>query len=106
MERYQTGRFYNSFVVKMIRDFFFFLLLLVIEVAVKLCIALYNYHNDKQEDTQQAADQLFAGVQDIMLISGGPVASLPSTEPAQNFAHASGAAGGITRLPGDLSPGE
>jgi len=76
MERYQTGRFYNSFVVKMIRDFFLLLLVLVvIEVVARLCIALYSYHNDKWEDTQQAADQLSSDVKDIMLNSGGPVAS-------------------------------
>lgn len=76
MERYQTGRFYNSFVVKMIRDFFVLLLVLVlIEVVVRLCISLYSYHNDKLEDTQQAADQLSSDIKDIMLNSGGPVAS-------------------------------
>ena len=76
MERYQTGRFYNSFVVKMIRDFFLLLLVLVvIEVAVRLCIALYSYHNDKWEDTQEAANELSSDIKDIMLNSGGPVAS-------------------------------
>mgnify|MGYP005845461317 CR=1 FL=1 len=76
MERYQTGRFYNAFVVKMIRDFFLLLVvLLLIEVVARLCISLYNYHNDKREDTQQAADQLSSDIKDIMLNSGGPVAS-------------------------------
>lgn len=76
MQREQTGRFYNSFVVKMIRDFSLLLaLLFLIEMSVRLGLSLYEFYTQDQEDTQLAADRLASDIKDIMLNSGGPVAS-------------------------------
>ena len=76
MERGQTGRFYNSFVVKMIRDFFILLVgLFLIELMVRLGLSLYGFYTTQADKTEQAAETLAGDVQNIMLNSGGPVAS-------------------------------
>ena len=57
MERYQTGRFYNSFLVKMIRDFFLLLVvLLLIEVAARLCRRRINYLQMSETNHQLLGD--------------------------------------------------
>ncbi|MDT8399382.1 MAG: hypothetical protein RQ899_12270 [Pseudomonadales bacterium] len=76
MDREQTGRFYNSFIVKVIRDFSLLLaLLLAVETSLRLGLSLYDYYTEAAEQTAIAADQLAGNVKDIMLNSGGPVAS-------------------------------
>ena len=76
MERGQTGRFYNSFVIKMIRDFFVLLVgLFLVELLVRLGLSLYGFYTTQENRTEQAAETLAGDIQNIMLNSGGPVAS-------------------------------
>lgn len=76
MDRTLTGRFYNSFALRMIRDFSLLLaLLFVLEMALRLGVALWDFHTSQREATEQAADTLASDIQNIMLNAGGPVAS-------------------------------
>lgn len=72
----KLGRFDQSFAVKMIRDFFLLLLLVgVIELGARFGMALYDFHGDNEQETQQVANRLAADVREIMVNSGGPVAA-------------------------------
>ena len=72
----KLGRFDQSFIVKMITDFFILLLVVgVLELGVRFFIVLYDFYSIQVEATQLAADQLAADIRKIMINQGGPVAA-------------------------------
>lgn len=72
----KLGRFDQSFVVKMIRDFFLLLLLVsVLELGIRFGIVLYEFYQEEPKVTRLAAERLASDVKDIMVNSGGPVAA-------------------------------
>ena len=69
-------RFDHSFVIHMIRDFFLVLVaVVVLELAVRFGLMLYDFHNNEPEDVQVTADRLASNIRSIMLNEGGPVAA-------------------------------
>lgn len=71
-----VGRFDKSFLVHMIKDFFFVLLAVtVIEFSFKAGLVYYNYHFDGTEEAKIVADDLADNVISIMRNEGGPVAA-------------------------------
>jgi len=76
IDRNKLGRFDQSFVVRMITDFFLILVLVVvIELAVRFGMVMYDFHTAQKESTQQAAKGLATDVRQIMMNRGGPVAA-------------------------------
>jgi len=72
----KLGRFDQSFVVRMITDFFLVLVLVVIaELGVRFGLVLYDFHTAEKQDTQEAAQGLATDVRRIMMNRGGPVAA-------------------------------
>ena len=72
----KLGRFDQSFIVKMITDFFILLLVVgVLELGVRFFLVLYDFYSIQVEATQNAADQLAADIRKIMINQGGPVAA-------------------------------
>ncbi len=72
----KLGRFDQSFVVKMIRDFFLLLLLVsALELGIRFGIVLYEFYQEEPKVTRLAAERLASDVKDIMVNSGGPVAA-------------------------------
>lgn len=72
----KLGRFDQSFVVRMITDFFLVLVLVVlVELGVRFGLVLYDFHTAEKQDTQDAAQGLAADVRRIMMNRGGPVAA-------------------------------
>ncbi len=72
----KLGRFDQSFVVKMIKDFFLLLLIVgFIEMGIRFAVVLYDFYEVETEKTRQAADRLASDVRGIMVNSGGPVAA-------------------------------
>ena len=71
-----SGRFEQSFMFHMIRDFFL-LLLLVAAVEMSIRYAALRYDFSRQEPTRvdRAAQQLANDIKSIMLNSGGPLAA-------------------------------
>jgi len=70
------GRFDKSFMVHMIKDFFFVLLAVTaVEFTVKAGLVYYNYHFDGQQEAEAVADDLADNVISIMRNEGGPVAA-------------------------------
>ena len=69
-------RFDESFVLRMIRDFFISLLVLIaLESAARFGYTLWQYENGEAARTEQAAERLAGDLRDIMLNRGGPVAA-------------------------------
>ena len=70
------GRFDQSFVVRMILDFFLLLLLVsVAELGLRFVIVVYDFYTVERQATEAAAEQLASDVRQIMLNTGGPVAA-------------------------------
>lgn len=70
------GRFDRSFVIRMIRDFLLALTVIIVaELGVRLALAIRDFQVDDRKTTELAAERLASDVRDIMLNSGGPVAS-------------------------------
>ncbi len=70
------GRFDQSFVIRMIRDFFLALLIvIVVELGIRFALAYYNYQHDGKTTTAEFARDLADDIKAIMLNSGGPVAA-------------------------------
>ena len=70
------GRFDKSFLVHMIKDFFFVLLAVTaIEFSLKAGLVYYNYHFDGAREAKVVADDLVDNVKSIMRNEGGPVAA-------------------------------
>jgi len=72
----KLGRFDQSFIVRMIMDFFLILVLVVVvELGVRFAIVVYDFYTAKREDTEIAARGLASDVREIMMNQGGPVAA-------------------------------
>ncbi|MFK7893227.1 MAG: HAMP domain-containing protein [Granulosicoccus sp.] len=73
---HSIGRFDKSFLVHMIKDFFFVLLLVTaIEFSIKAGLVYYNYHFDGENEAKAVAEDLADNVISIMRNEGGPVAA-------------------------------
>jgi len=72
-----TGeRFDESFVLRMIRDFFLSLLVLIsLESAARFGYTLWQYETEEAQRTERSAERLAEDLRDIMLNRGGPVAA-------------------------------
>ncbi|WP_158275542.1 methyl-accepting chemotaxis protein [Maritimibacter sp. 55A14] len=69
-------RFDDSFVLRMIRDFFFGLLMIIaLELGARYALVLWRYNNQEVARTEAAARNLAEDVRAIMLNRGGPVAA-------------------------------
>jgi len=69
-------RFDDSFVVRMLREFFLLLVVLVLaEAGFRFAVLLYDFHTREDARATQAAEQLAEDVRSIMLNQGGPVAA-------------------------------
>ncbi|HEY3326649.1 MAG TPA: methyl-accepting chemotaxis protein [Novimethylophilus sp.] len=76
MQASKVGRFDQSFIIHMIRDFFLLLIAVtVIELGVRYGVVVYNYKNHDREAVELATQRLAGDVKSIMLNSGGPVAA-------------------------------
>lgn len=72
----KLGRFDQSFVVKLIKDFFLLLVLVgTIEMGVRFALTLYDFYGVERETTRIAAERLASDVRKMMVNSGGPVAA-------------------------------
>jgi hypothetical protein len=72
----KLGRFDQSFVIRMIRDFLLALTIIVVfELGGRLLLAMNHFEREDREATEVAAERLAQDVKDIMLNSGGPVAA-------------------------------
>ncbi len=71
-----TGRFEQSFMFHMIRDFFLLLLLVAgIEMAIRYAALRWDFSRQEPLRVDRAAQQLANDVKSIMLNSGGPTAA-------------------------------
>lgn len=71
-----AGRFEQSFVYHMIRDFFLILLAVAaVELAIRYAALLYEFRTREPARVNRAAEQLANDVRSIMLNSGGPLAA-------------------------------
>lgn len=70
------GRFDRSFAIRTIRDFLIALtIIIVVELGVRLAIAIHEFRGEDHEKTELAAERLAGDVRDIMLNRGGPTAA-------------------------------
>lgn len=70
------GRFDESFLIHMIKDFFVILLLVtILEFALKAGMVYYDYRVNGQSQADAATDEIVENVRSIMLNEGGPVAA-------------------------------
>ena len=71
-----TGRFEQSFMFHMIRDFFLLLLLVAgVEMAIRYAALRWDFSRQEPLRVERAAQQLANDVKSIMLNSGGPTAA-------------------------------
>jgi methyl-accepting chemotaxis protein len=71
-----SGRFEQSFMFHMIRDFFLLLLVVVaVELGIRYGVVLYEFRTSEPARVDRAAQQLAADVKSIMVNSGGPTAA-------------------------------
>lgn len=76
MSASRIGRFEQSFMFHMIRDFFLLLLVVVgIELGIRYGVVLYEFRTQEPLRVDRAAQQLASDVKSIMLNSGGPTAA-------------------------------
>jgi len=72
----QMGRFEQSFIVRMVKEFFLLLLIVVmVELTLRFALLLYDVSRHEVEVTTRASQQLADDVRNIMVNSGGPVAA-------------------------------
>ena len=70
------GRFEQSFIFHMIRDFFALLILLAAaELGIRYAMLLYEFRTREPERVDRAAQALAEDIKSIMLNSGGPLAA-------------------------------
>jgi len=70
------GRFDQSFLIHMIRDFFVLLVLVtVLEFALKAGMVYYSFRTEGPGTTRDAATDIADNVRSIMRNEGGPVAA-------------------------------
>ena len=71
-----AGRFEQSFVFHMIRDFFLLLLAVAaVEMAIRYAALLYDFRTAEPQRVKRAAEQQASDIKSIMLNSGGPLAA-------------------------------
>ena len=71
-----TGRFDDSFAIRMIRDFMIALtIIIVVELGGRLLYARYEFQHEDKRATELAAERLASDIRDIMLNQGGPTAA-------------------------------
>jgi hypothetical protein len=76
MQNIDFGRFEQSFMFHMIRDFFLLLIVVtVLELGVRFGLVIYEFVEHDRQTVAQSANQLAADVKSIMMNSGGPVAA-------------------------------
>jgi HAMP domain len=76
MNTSRIGRFEQSFMFHMIRDFFLLLLAVTaIELAIRYAVLSYEFRSNEPARVERAAVQLANDVKSIMLNSGGPTAA-------------------------------
>jgi hypothetical protein len=76
MQAAGVGRFEQSFMFHMIRDFFLLLIVVAaIELGIRYGVLLYNFRNHEPTRVDNAATRLADDVKSIMLNSGGPTAA-------------------------------
>ena len=76
MNPVSAGRFEQSFVYRMIRDFFLLLVAVAaVEVGIRYVALLYQFRTAEALRVNRAAEQLANDVKSIMLNSGGPLAA-------------------------------
>jgi HAMP domain len=76
MKKSASGRFEQSFMFHMIRDFFLLLLVVVaVELGIRYSVVLYEFNQHEPARVDRAAQQLASDVKSIMVNSGGPTAA-------------------------------
>ncbi len=71
-----AGRFEQSFMFHMIRDFFLLALVVAgVELGIRYAVVRYDFSRNEPERVDRAAQQLANDVKSIMLNSGGPTAA-------------------------------
>ncbi len=76
MHNTSLGRFEQSFMFHMIRDFFLLLLVVAgVELGLRYGLVLYDFRTGEPTRVDRAAQQLAGDVKSIMLNSGGPTAA-------------------------------
>ena len=71
-----SGRFEQSFMFHMIRDFFLLALVVAgVELGIRYAMVRYDFSSHEPERVDRAAQQLANDVKSIMLNSGGPTAA-------------------------------
>jgi len=76
MKESSFGRFEQSFMFHMIRDFFLLLIVVAgLELAIRYAAVVYDFKTNEPERVERAAEQLADDVKSIMLNSGGPTAA-------------------------------
>lgn len=72
----RIGRFDQSFLVLLIRDFFAILVLVTaVEFGVKAALVYYTFSVRGEQEVEAAAEEIAGNVRSIMLNEGGPVAA-------------------------------
>ena len=70
------GRFDQSFLIHMIKDFFVILVIVsILEFALKAALVYYDFEVNGEADATMAAGEIAENVRSIMLNEGGPVAA-------------------------------
>jgi len=76
MQESRSGRFEQSFMFHMIRDFFLLLLVVAaVEVGIRYGVVLWEFRQNEPTRVDRAAQRLAEDVRSIMLNSGGPTAA-------------------------------
>ncbi|MFM7698983.1 MAG: HAMP domain-containing protein [Limnohabitans sp.] len=76
MKAISFGRFEQSFMFHMIRDFFLLLIVVAgLELGIRYAVVVYDFKNNEPQLVERAAHQLADDVKSIMLNSGGPTAA-------------------------------
>ncbi|WP_457652636.1 HAMP domain-containing protein [Rhodocaloribacter sp.] len=76
MKKTADGRFDRSFVIRMLREFFFVLVAIALmEMTVRLGLVFYEFETKDEQTTVAAAERLASNLKDVMLNAGGPVAA-------------------------------
>ena len=76
MKESSFGRFEQSFMFHMIRDFFLLLIVVAgLELGIRYAVLVYDFKSYEPQRVERAAQQLADDVKSIMLNSGGPTAA-------------------------------
>ena len=76
MKETSFGRFEQSFMFHMIRDFFLLLIAVAgLELGIRYAVVVYDFKSNEPQRVERAVQQLAGDVKSIMLNSGGPTAA-------------------------------